>query len=99
MASAEDPQPFGAFAGPPAGALDRFARPFARFLRIEAIGGALLLIGGGMLAGIGFTMPLFIADLALADDLIGTAKLSVLLASTASAVAGLSLLVGSSHKG
>jgi NhaA family Na+:H+ antiporter len=57
-----------------------------------------LLVGGGMLAGIGFTMPLFIANLALATDLIGTAKLSVLLASTASAVVGLSLLVSSTRK-
>ena len=57
-----------------------------------------LLVGGGMLAGIGFTMPLFIADLALATDLIGTAKLSVLLASTTSAVVGLSFLVSSTPR-
>jgi NhaA family Na+:H+ antiporter len=56
------------------------------------------LVCGGMLAGIGFTLPLFIADLALATDLIGTAKLSVLLASTTSAVVGLSLLVSSTPK-
>jgi NhaA family Na+:H+ antiporter len=56
------------------------------------------LVCGGMLAGIGFTMPLFIADLALATDLIGTAKLSVFLASTTSAVVGLGLLVSSSPK-
>jgi len=56
------------------------------------------LVSGGMLAGIGFTMPLFIADLALTTDLIGTAKLGVLLASTTSAVVGLSLLVSSTPK-
>ena len=57
-----------------------------------------LIVGGGMLAGIGFTMPLFIADLALSADLIGTAKLGILLASATSAVAGLGLLVGATRK-
>jgi NhaA family Na+:H+ antiporter len=50
------------------------------------------LAGGGMLAGIGFTMALFIASLAFSESLIGSAKLGVLLASVVSALAGLALL-------
>lgn len=48
------------------------------------------LVGLGMLAGIGFTMSLFIAKLAFGDrsDLIDEAKLAILAASTVSAIAG-----------
>jgi NhaA family Na+:H+ antiporter len=52
-----------------------------------------MLAGGGLLAGIGFTMALFIADLAFDDALINAAKLGILSASVASAAAGLSVLV------
>ena len=49
--------------------------------------------GGSFLAGIGFTMALFIAGLAFADDsLLRSAKVGVLLASAASAVIGMSIL-------
>jgi NhaA family Na+:H+ antiporter len=51
-----------------------------------------LLAGGGLLAGIGFTMALFIANLAFSKSLIDSAKLGIFLASVASAVAGLALL-------
>jgi len=51
-----------------------------------------LLAGGGLLAGIGFTMALFIANLAFSESLIDSAKLGIFLASVASAVAGLALL-------
>ena len=52
------------------------------------------MFGVGLLAGIGFTVSVFIADLAFTDSesLTNTAKLSVLLASTVSAVAGYCLL-------
>jgi NhaA family Na+:H+ antiporter len=51
------------------------------------------LAGGGFLAGIGFTMALFIADLAFPDDaLLRSAKVGVLLGSLASAVIGLTIL-------
>ena len=50
------------------------------------------LAGGGLLAGIGFTMALFIANLALDQSLIDSAKLGIFLASVVSAVAGLALL-------
>jgi NhaA family Na+:H+ antiporter len=51
-----------------------------------------LLAGGGLLAGIGFTMALFIANLALSESLIASAKLGILLASIISAIAGLAVL-------
>jgi NhaA family Na+:H+ antiporter len=52
-----------------------------------------MLTGGGLLAGIGFTMALFIADLAFDDALINAAKLGILSASLTSAAAGLAVLV------
>jgi len=52
-----------------------------------------LLAGGSLLAGIGFTMALFIANLAFDKSLIDSAKLGILLASVFSAVAGLALLM------
>ena len=51
-----------------------------------------MILGGGMLAGIGFTMALFIAGLALPDSLLATAKVGVLGASLVAAVAGMVLL-------
>lgn len=51
------------------------------------------LIGGSLLAGIGFTMALFIAGLAFTDqDLLRPAKVGVLLGSLASGAAGMALL-------
>jgi Na+/H+ antiporter NhaA len=58
-----------------------------------------LLAGGGLLAGIGFTMALFIANLAFSPSLIDSAKLGIFLASVFSAVAGLALLRGLSPQG
>jgi NhaA family Na+:H+ antiporter len=52
-----------------------------------------LLIGGSLLAGIGFTMALFIANMAFGKSLIDSAKLGIFLASVFSAVAGLALLM------
>ncbi|WP_139556737.1 Na+/H+ antiporter NhaA [Methylotetracoccus oryzae] len=51
-----------------------------------------LLAGGSLLAGIGFTMALFIVNLAFSGDLIESAKLGIFLASGVSALAGLALL-------
>jgi NhaA family Na+:H+ antiporter len=51
-----------------------------------------LVAGGGLLAGIGFTMALFIANLAFSQSLIDAAKLGIFLASVVSAVAGAALL-------
>jgi NhaA family Na+:H+ antiporter len=48
--------------------------------------------GGGMLAGIGLTMALLIADLAFEGALLDAAKLGILAASILSATAGLALL-------
>lgn len=51
-----------------------------------------LITGGSLLAGIGFTMSLFIAGRAFDASLLGGAKLGILLASIASAGAGLAVL-------
>jgi NhaA family Na+:H+ antiporter len=58
-----------------------------------------LMAGGGLLAGIGFTMALFIANLAFSKSLIDSAKLGIFLASVFSAVAGLALLISSPAHG
>ncbi|MEN8716959.1 MAG: Na+/H+ antiporter NhaA [Verrucomicrobiales bacterium] len=52
-----------------------------------------LIAGGGLLAGIGFTMALFIANLAFGEDLMKDAKIGILFASMFSALAGTGLLV------
>lgn len=54
-----------------------------------------LLFGAGCLAGIGFTMSLFIAGLALDDALLDAGKIGTLLGSTVSAVLGCGLLLAS----
>ena len=51
-----------------------------------------ILAGAGLLAGIGFTMALFIANSSFGEKLIGSAKLGIFLASVVSALAGLALL-------
>jgi NhaA family Na+:H+ antiporter len=58
-----------------------------------------LLAGGSLLAGIGFTMALFIANLAFSESLIGGAKLGIFLASVFSAGVGLVLLMWASTRG
>jgi NhaA family Na+:H+ antiporter len=50
------------------------------------------IVAGGFLAGIGFTMALFIAGLALDGEMLESAKVGILMGSTASAVIGLTLL-------
>lgn len=54
-----------------------------------------IMVGAGCLAGIGFTMALFIAELALkgSDELLVTAKIGVLTGSALSAAFGMGLLV------
>lgn len=55
-------------------------------------------LGGGMVAGIGFTLSLYIAALAFSDlQLIGTAKLAILAGSAISALAGVAVLLGMSR--
>jgi len=52
-----------------------------------------MVVAGGALSGIGFTMALFIAGLALDEALLPSGKAGVLLGSALSAVVGLALLV------
>lgn len=52
------------------------------------------LTGIGLLGGIGFTMSMFICNLAFSDgDLVSYSKLSILIASTLSAIAGLTVFL------
>lgn len=51
-----------------------------------------ILIGAGCLAGIGFTMSIFIADLAFTGTNLQSGKMGTLFASTASLILGLSIL-------
>lgn len=51
-----------------------------------------LLTGGALLTGIGFTMSLLIAELALAESSVASAKLGILCASALSAICGLAML-------
>jgi NhaA family Na+:H+ antiporter len=52
-----------------------------------------VMIGAGFLGGVGFTMSLFIASLALPDQLLDGGKLGTLIGSAISAAVGLTLLV------
>lgn len=53
-----------------------------------------ILMAGGMLCGIGFTMALFIAGLGMAASDLNEAKLAILVASVCSALLGLAFLIG-----
>ena len=52
-----------------------------------------VLLGGGFLAGIGFTMSLFVAGLALPPELLAAGKIGTLCGSLASAIVGATILV------
>jgi Na+:H+ antiporter, NhaA family len=51
-----------------------------------------MLAGGGLLAGIGFTMAMFIANLAFQESELASAKLGIFVASGCAGLAGLALL-------
>ena len=51
------------------------------------------IVGGGFLAGIGFTMALFVAGLAMKGDLLDAAKVGVIGGSVLAAVIGIVLLL------
>jgi NhaA family Na+:H+ antiporter len=51
------------------------------------------MVGAGFLGGIGFTMALFIAGLALSGDLLDSSKIGILTGSLASAIVGVIILI------
>jgi NhaA family Na+:H+ antiporter len=59
----------------------------------------LVMVGAGCLAGIGFTMSLFIAALALEGTLLDAGKIGILAGSAASAIVGMGLLMFSLPRG
>lgn len=58
----------------------------------------MMLLGGGSLAGIGFTMSLFVAGLALTGDLLAAGKVGILCGSASSAIVGAAVLIGATRK-
>jgi len=52
-----------------------------------------VIAGGGFLAGIGFTMAIFIASLALEGNLLDAAKVGIIVGSFLSAIVGVTILV------
>ncbi|MGB6282331.1 MAG: Na+/H+ antiporter NhaA, partial [Syntrophobacteria bacterium] len=52
-----------------------------------------VIAGGGFLAGIGFTMAIFIASLALEGNLLDAAKVGIIVGSFLSAIVGVIILV------
>jgi NhaA family Na+:H+ antiporter len=56
------------------------------------------MLGAGMLAGIGFTMALFIANLAFSGAELESAKFGILLASLIAGVAGMAMLVAATAR-
>jgi Na+:H+ antiporter, NhaA family len=58
----------------------------------------LTLLGGGFLAGIGFTMSLFISTLALPSSLLDAGKVGILIGSLLSALVGVGILLSSLPK-
>lgn len=55
-------------------------------------------VGIGLIAGVGFTVSIFIAGLALSGETITTAKLAILIASSVAGAAGYLVLRGASRK-
>jgi NhaA family Na+:H+ antiporter len=56
------------------------------------------LFGGAVLGGIGFTVPLFVAGLALGPGRLAEAKVGVLAGSATSAVLGAAILEGHARR-
>jgi Na+:H+ antiporter, NhaA family len=83
----------GLFLGKPIGVV------LAAWIAVKFLGGSLpknanwmSVLGGGFMCGIGFTMSIFIASLALKGDLLVDGKVGTLMGSAASAILGLTFL-------
>ena len=57
------------------------------------------MLGGGFLAGIGFTMAIFIGNLALSGEMLDAAKIGIIIGSFVSAIVGILILGHQSNKG
>lgn len=89
----------GLFIGKPAGIfLFSFAAVKLRLATLPQGAGWGAILGGGALAGIGFTMALFIAGLALEGDLLSAAKVGILFGSFLSAIVGFIILIAALKK-
>lgn len=65
-------------------------------MRVAALPGGVgwgMIAAGGMLSGIGFTMALFIANLALGSELLPAGKIGVLCGSASAAIAGMAMFL------
>jgi len=84
----------GLFVGKPAGILlFSFLAVKLRLTRLPEGVNWGAVVGGGFLAGIGFTMALFISGLALSGPLLEAAKVGVMAGSALSAAVGMGLLI------
>jgi NhaA family Na+:H+ antiporter len=84
----------GLTAGKPLGVLlFSWAAVRTGFARLPSGVGWPAVAGGGLLAGIGFTMAIFVASLALEGAPLNAAKVGILVGSAASAVFGVAVLV------
>ena len=89
----------GLFVGKPAGVvLFSLLAVRAKVARLPEGVSWRMVLGGGFLSGIGFTMSLFVAGLALAGDLLTAGKVGTLCGSAASAIAGAAVLMWATPK-
>lgn len=83
----------GLLLGKPIGIfLFSFVAITTRIARMPTGAGWMHLLGGGALCGIGFTMALFVADLALVGPALENAKVGILAGSVLSAVIGIAII-------
>jgi NhaA family Na+:H+ antiporter len=89
----------GLLVGKPAGILlFSWLAVKAGIARLPAEVGWSAILGGGLLAGIGFTMAIFIASLAMEGVMLSAAKVGILGGSVASAVVGMLVLLAALPK-
>jgi len=89
----------GLLVGKPAGILlFSWLAVKAGIAKLPAEVGWTAILGGGILAGIGFTMAIFIASLAMEGVMLSAAKVGILVGSVASAIVGMLVLLAALPK-